>query len=779
MRRLLLGFTIFIAICQNMSPMDRIVERQGYMCRIREDGTIGSFVCRGVEVPFFDCGQQTGPSFYIRKDLSQVRGRWEHDGSGKFVCRTGDVSATLQYFFPEDFLSFSITLRNEGDCVFAPDQAGISLGIDTYMSDYPDWLSKYFPTQLICESTHFYGYMQSPEGNVLGIVSADPVASWSLDYNRSYYDIPEFWFYGHRIESVNMDLINSLPLPAHHPQNLWCLEPGEEKVWRFSLVPISSLSSFEEEMALATGVPMIGMEQTSYSVGERAIFSVFAKGGGRPEVRIVHEDVGLVDADVWRLSVDDGVAEWVVEADLAHAGQYNVEAEVSDRRMTAVMLARDSWENIMRNARKAALHNHQKPSSHVESWYGFYSAFLAACHFPDEDLDAMLDERFDLVFSKTFDKEKAAPKIYEGRIQNTSATIGMLVDRYQAYGRMEDLELASRLADWLIEHHQDPDGAYMNGDVRYTSVIYIAKSIMELYAVERECGTSDRRWADCATRHYDSVSRAIDEIVASNGDFETEGEMTFEDGMISCSALQIGMFALLQDDPQRRAYYRDAMLEILGSHDCLTQLKVVDGRRRGGTLRFWEAQYDVLMLPGMISSPHGWSAWRAYADYYAYLLTMDERYLRNVFNAAGAFANLIDGKTGRLRWAFVVDPYLEVRQIAAPVEGVLFDDVTTGNPHPDFYGSRSFVIGEQYVDMISSWQPVNSQDNDVHEVFKFMEEAVLTRAYVVERVDGSLAGYNCRVERKGRRLIVVPLEKQISELHLNLKSEYKVDFRIL
>ena len=253
--------------------------------------------------------------------------------------------------------------------------------------------------------------------------------------------------------------------------------------------------------------------------------------------------------------------------------------------------------------------------------------------------------------------------------------------------------------------------------------------------------------------------------------------MTFEDGMISCSALQIGLFALLQEDECQRNHYKDAMLAILASHDCLTQHKVVDGRRRGGTMRFWEAQYDVLMVPNMISSPHGWSAWRAYASYYAYLLTLDERYLVETFNAAGAFSGLVDHKTGRLRWAFVVDPYLRVRQIGAPVVGVSFDDVTTGNPHPDFYGSTESVIGEQYVDMISAWQPINSQDNDVHEVFKFIEEAVLTRAYVVERKDGTIAGYNCDVRRKGNRLIVIPYERQMTDVHLNVMHDYKVELK--
>ena len=79
--------------------------------------------------------------------------------------------------------------------------------------------------------------------------------------------------------------------------------------------------------------------------------------------------------------------------------------------------------------------------------------------------------------------------------------------------------------------------------------------------------------------------------------------------------------------------------------------------------------------------------------------------------------------------------------------------------------------------MISSWQPVNSQDNDVHEVFKFIEEAVLTNAFIVEREDGSVVGYNCSVEKRGRKLVVVPSEKQIVNLHQNLKSRYKVVFK--
>ena len=746
-----------------LSAQEAVLETSGYRCVVREDGTIASLTYPSFGVDFFSAGQKAGPSFYINDGQETLVATWTGTGELEYSASIDDVAARLKYHRNPSFLTFEISMKNNGTEVFAPVKAGIVLGVDTYMDQYPHWLTKFFPTLLMNEKTHFYGYFQSPQGQVLGIASPDPIASWSVDYNLSYYDIPPHWFYGHRIESVNLDLINTLPLPEHNPQDMWKLEPGEEKTWKVSLVPVTSLESFEQEMAEATGLPMISMDRTSYMSGETAAFTIFTDS--TPEV--------VMDASFEVAEIAKG--QWLVEANMHKAGRYDVTVTAGGYQSSAVILVNDSWAEVIKDARQAALGNHQKPSSHVESWYGFHSAFLAARHFPDTEIDTQLDDRFDLIYNKVFDAENAVPRLYEDRIQNTSSTIGMLVDRYEAFGRIVDLEQAASLADWLIANNQDKGGAYMNGNVKYTSVIYVAKSIMELYLAERDL--KEEVWQERAARHYESVKRAIDELVASQGDFQTEGEMTFEDGMISCSALQVGMFALLQEDPASRQHYAQAMMDILESHDCLTQLKVNDGRRRGGTMRFWEAQYDVLMLPNMFNSPHGWSAWRAYASYYAYLLTLDERYLKETFNAAGAFAGLIEQETGKLRWAFVVDPYLRVRQIAAPVEGLTFDDVTTGNPHPDFYGSREFTIGEQYVDMISSWQPVNSQDNDVHEVFKFIEEAVLTNAYIVEREDGTVVGYNCSVEKRGRRLVVVPAERQIVNLHMNLKSKYKVAFK--
>ena len=139
----------------------------------------------------------------------------------------------------------------------------------------------------------------------------------------------------------------------------------------------------------------------------------------------------------------------------------------------------------------------------------------------------------------------------------------------------------------------------------------IAKSMLELALAERDAGEKDVRWQEAGNRHFESALGAVDELVRSQGNFETEGEMTFEDGMVSCSALQIGMLALFHQNEQLQEKYARAMLEVLNSHNCLTQLKVPDARRRQGTMRYWEAQYDGQMLPNMFNSPHGWSGWRA------------------------------------------------------------------------------------------------------------------------------------------------------------------------
>ena len=709
----------------------------------------------------FAFAEAQSPEFYMDMD----------DGS----CLDG-IICSIEETEDGDIEVWDVTLTNTSSEVFRPVKAGVRLGIDTYMDKYPEWLDKYFPTLLYCNRTHFHGYLQTPTGKMLGIVSTDPIASWSVDYNLAYEEPAGYWFYGHRISSVNLDLMNALPLPEHHPQDRWKLEPGQTMSWKIMLVPIGNPSDYESQIHQISGVPMIKMNQTSFTAGQEAAFEVFAD---KPVVNIVDGSGNKVPVKKKR-SGD----RWIVTCRLDAPGLYAVDVHSGDFVTDGKLSVHQPWEWTMRQARSGALKHKQRATSHVESWYGYHSAFIAAKYFPDESVDVALAGRFDNQMRLLYGEDLAKPLYYDWRIQNTSSTIGMYVDKYEAYANVEDLETACRLADWLIGYAQWRDDAYRNKwKTVYTSVIYVAKSILELYEAESRkadelvaAGIDASYWINAANRHYASAKRAIDQLVASQGDFHTEGEITFEDGMISCSALQMGRLALLQEDSLARRHYADAMLAQLENHDCLTQLQIPDARRRGGTMRYWEAQYDVHMMPNMFNSPHGWSAWRAYATYYAYLLTGNEKWLLETWNAMGAFANLIDYKTGELRWAFVLDPYIRAKQMHEPVMGIDPDSLDFANPHPDMYPHQEFVFGEQYVPMVSSWQTRNSQDNDVHEVFKCLEETFLTNAFVVERESGEIVGYNCDVVKKGNFLEVTSDEHQITNLHVNISKDYKVEF---
>ena len=96
--------------------------------------------------------------------------------------------------------------------------------------------------------------------------------------------------------------------------------------------------------------------------------------------------------------------------------------------------------------------------------------------------------------------------------------MGILTDKYRASQDIEDLEKAVKIADWLIENKQDGSGAYIGPTGDYTSVIYPAKSIMELMYEEKALAESEREdrdvWQERYDRHFNSVKKAMD-IVAS------------------------------------------------------------------------------------------------------------------------------------------------------------------------------------------------------------------------------------------------------------------------
>ena len=60
-------------------------------------------------------------------------------------------------------------------------------------------------------------------------------------------------------------------------------------------------------------------------------------------------------------------------------------------------------------------------------------------------------------------------------------------------------------------------------------------------------------------------------------------------------------------------------------------------------------------------------------------------------------------------------------------------------------------------------------DNDVHEIFKCLEETVLKRAFIYQNGDGTLLCYNCRAFSENGKITLVKTE-DIDKVCINLKK---------
>ncbi|MEN7547184.1 hypothetical protein AAG747_04650 [Rapidithrix thailandica] len=772
MMRYLFLFLFLCLITSDLRAQGKTYWLKGeeYQLTINAKGQIVSFDTKGETgkktIPF-QSGEFAGPSWFAsleKEDTSFVQVR--HTSGLKFQGSEGGLLFSIEFQDLHHTPAVVATVKNTGYTPVQPQTLGLRMGLNTYMEKYPDWNHKFFPNTLRCEKTHFWGYAMAPDGRVLNIASPDPIAAWSNEFTMSWGE-PGYQWHGHRITSLNLNLINALPLPDRHPQNLYQLKPGEEKSWVIYLKPVRELEQVPETLATLTSAPFLQIDRTTIAQGEQAKVKVIS--GAACKLRVVSPSGKSTEA---ALSANDS---WTFEGK-DEPGVYRLTAISENGKQSEAMISvRNPWHWYLNQARKAAIKYPARATTHCETWYGLYTLYLAQKYDPDQAFLTKTEVRFQNIFPQLYDEQKLEPIKIAHRIQNTTTMIGVLVDRYQATGDFESLRKASGLADWVLNHAQAEDGSYRAGNTHYTSVIYPAKSIMELFEVEKELGKKDRKWKKAYQRHYTSVKAAMDELVASGDNIDTEGQLTYEDGMISCSALQLAKFALLQQKEAEKQRYAQAALKLLKGHRSLTQLLIPDSRQRNATLRFWESQYDVYIQPNMFNSPHGWTSWRTYATYYAYLLTGDEDWLIQTFNALGSSVQVIDFQSGDLRWAFVPNPYVPVIQTAEPIHEANLDVYNPGHYHPLKRKHHSYVLGEQYVDMISDWIKGNSQDNDVHEHFKCMEETVLTNAFVVERANGELVGYNCKVREVEGKLQIHFTEGLVRQIHFNLASEKNVE----
>lgn len=749
----------------------------------KEKGTIKEITANSVCVRF---GDDLGPSFYYKNNGKQIPVELKLLNDN-YVASANGVDYSLKIKDCDDYLTLTVTLTNNNSTDFSPEAIGLKLGIDTYMIEYPQWNDVYFPTFLRCEKTHFWGYFMSPLKTIVSLSCDTPVAAWELDYNViDHHDGTVD--YGHRIYTANLLLLTNAKLPIRHPQNLNILKAGQSITWNVNIMPQSNINNFRENLNKKFMIPTIEAERYTYSLGETA------------NINVCCTDDYTVSTVSPSGKVIDGI-KFVVD----EYGVYTVTLKsASGKECQAMVYGRHDYGWYLKHARKNAIDKPQKATTHVESWYGLFSAALAKKHFPNAELDKISQENFDQIIPIMYDVENGKALIIPQRVQNTAGLLSLLVDMYEAdkENGLKYLDWANNMANDLLAR-QTPDGAYRNKNEHYTAVIYIAKSMLELALCEKELSNDNVEFKKRYEIHYNSAKAAIDDLCNLLETIGTEGESTLEDGMISCSALQIGFFALTLPENEREKYI-NAAEHMLSIHRCLELSIVPDCRYRGATLRFWEAQYDIMMKGNMINAPHGWTSWKNYATYYLYLLTGKEEYLRDTMDTIGSCMQMID-ESGDLRWAFIVDPCVNVEHIVPDTENESPDGLNCAK----YLKTKSYrgkyekcAFGESYVPMISGWYRTGTEelmtggyeqcplifeddayfvdnqggccDNDVHEHFKCLEETVFKKAFIIVRDDMSLLTYNCSANFKNG-ILNVDLTEECDKLHINTTHKCNVN----
>lgn len=655
-----------------------------------------------MNIPFRN--DEYGKKFYIESDNEFVLIPYD---TGNYKSNGIDFSVAEK--IEGNILNISISIKS--DFPMKLKRLGLRLGIDTYMDKYPDWNYKYFPSALRCEKQGFWSCFMSPLGKILAICSPSKIVSWRNEYSDCDFDIV-----GHRIYTSSIEFINIYPQPERHPLSSDELnaEPINIRLYFKECDSEEEMYSFIEEYS---NIRIPSINKFTLQEGEELYID------GKKYNGILKKGINTVS--------------------------------LNDCAQTTVFVRKD-WFYYLDCARKSAEICQQKPGTHCESWYGYFSRVLYASEIKDEEYTKSLCKEFDAFFEELTEikngkvamREKTLPE----RLQNTSAMLSLLVDFYELTNNIKYLNKANDLADSLI-NLQSEDGSYRNNGTHYTCVIYPAKSMLELALAENEARLEERY-----NIHFNSAYKAIKNLEEQLDNIGTEGQMTFEDGMISCESLQLGYLALLLPDGKEKEELTKAAEFILKKHRCLEQHFLPDCRVRGCTARFWEARYDLNFFSNMINAPHGWTSWKNYATYYLYLLTGKIEYLKDTMDTIGACMQCVDSD-GVLNWGYVVDPCIVGQNLKKGSKKGNIETVQT-------------VVGECYLPMISDWwrqesgalimqylEPWNkpevwdknyggSCDNDVHEHFKCLMETVFGKAFVHETENGFVT-YNCYTKDGG------------------------------
>ncbi len=228
------------------------------------------------------------------------------------------------------------------------------------------------------------------------------------------------------------------------------------------------------------------------------------------------------------------------------------------------------------------------------------------------------------------------------RIQEAFNGVSMLLDAYHLYKEPYYLELAKTVLKSKLEVDQLEDGGVYRfagrGEDRhredYTTVTAMILPVVDLAVLLRQSG--DSQW-----EYFSNAAiRMADHMVSRGMDFPTEGggheevNVEVEEGSMSCTALTVlYVYDKLLKKPEYLTFARDVLnfhdsYSVYTPHPCMFR----------SSLRWWETIWEGDSDGPAICFGHGWTIWRAEAEYWYGILAQDDARLLDSYN--GFMSNL-------------------------------------------------------------------------------------------------------------------------------------------
>ncbi len=232
------------------------------------------------------------------------------------------------------------------------------------------------------------------------------------------------------------------------------------------------------------------------------------------------------------------------------------------------------------------------------------------------------------ILEKPFGEFPAYHVFKSTRIQEQFFAVEIFLNAYKYFGEEGYLRYCLGALDTLIEHYQKEDGRIErlngNGVVEdYSTVTCLIIPIIDVAVYFRDKD-------EVFYQKYAKSAHKLAEFIYERGfSFPTEGgvselaEEEFEDGSISCSALSLLYYSVKLERVEK---YIQKAKEFLDFHEAWV-MRTPDCNIYGSSLRWWETRWEGDGDGPGLCCGHGWTIWRAEADYWYYKLTNDKEYL--------------------------------------------------------------------------------------------------------------------------------------------------------